>query len=104
MKTLGVILVLCGLVALAGNPFFGPPFFSLPDLVLGLGGGVFGLVVGLAGGLFGLAVGLVAGVFGAAVGIAGAVFGIGVALFMLAIPLLIVAALAVGVIKLVALA
>lgn len=103
MKTLGLVFVLCGLVALAGNPF-GPPVFSLPDLIFGLAGGLFGLVVGLAGGFFGLVVGLVAGLFGAAVGIAGAIFGIGVALFTLAIPLLIVAALAIGLVKLVALA
>ncbi len=67
-------------------------------------GGLFGLVFGLAGGLFGLAVGLVAGVFGAAVGVLGALFGVGVALMTLAVPLLIVVALAVGVVKLIALA
>jgi hypothetical protein len=104
MKTLGLVFVLCGLAALVGNPFFGPPSFSLPDLIFGLAGGVFGLVVGLVGGLFGLVVGLIAGLFGAAVGIAGAIFGIGIALFTLAIPLLIVVALVIGVMKLVALA
>jgi hypothetical protein len=104
MKTLGLVFVLCGLAALVGTPFFAPPFVSLPDLMLGLAGGVFGLVVGLAGGLFGLVVGLIAGLFGAAVGIAGAMFGIGVALFTLAIPILIVVALVIGIMKLVALA
>ena len=99
MKTLGLVFLLCGMVALVGHPFF-----SLPDLIFGLAGGIFGLVFGLAGGLFGLAVGLVAGLFGAAVGIAGAIFGIGIAVFTLAIPLLILAALALGVMKLVALA
>lgn len=99
MKTLGLLILLCGLAALVGNPFY-----SMPDLVLGLAGGIFGLVVGLAGGLFGLAVGLVAGVFGAAVGVAGALFGLAVVLVTFAVPLLIVAALVIGVIKIAALA
>jgi hypothetical protein len=98
MKTLAIIVAVLA-VAMALDPIF-----WLVELPIGLAGGVFGLVVGLAGGLFGLAVGLIAGLFGAAVGIAGAIFGIGVALFTLAIPLVIVAALVIGVVKLVALA
>jgi hypothetical protein len=103
MKTIGLLFVVLGLVLFVGNPLF-----WLADGVFGLVGGIvsglFGLVFGLAGGLFGLAVGLVAGVFGLAVGILGALFGIGVALVTLALPLLIVVALGVGVMKLIALA
>jgi hypothetical protein len=98
MKTAGLIVLALGLAMVLGNVGFWPV-----DGVLGLAGGLFGLVIGLMGGLFGLAVGLVAGVFGAVVGVLGALFGLGVAVVVLALPLLIVAALAVGVAKLVAL-
>jgi hypothetical protein len=74
------------------------------ELMFGLAGGLFGLVVGLAGGLFGLVVGLAAGLFGAVVGIFGALFGLAVTFAVLAVPLVIVALIAIGVVKLVALA
>ena len=99
MKTIGLLFVVLGVALFVGNPLF-----WLGHGVFGLAGSLFGLVLGLAGGLVGLAVGLVGGVFGTAVGVLGALFGIGVALVTLAVPLLVIVVLAIGVMKLVALA
>jgi hypothetical protein len=97
MKTAALVVLALGFAMLVGNVGF-----WVADGALGLAGGLFGLVIGLLGGLFGLAVGLAAGVFGAAVGVLGALFGLAVAFAVLALPLLIVIALAIGIVKLVA--
>ena len=99
MKTIALVIVLLALVLVLDNPIF-----WMIEGIVGLAGGLFGLGIGLIGGLFGLVVGLAAGMFGAVVGILGALFGIAVAVLTLAIPLLIVCAVAFGILKLVALA
>ena len=99
MKTIAIVV---GVVAVA--MLLNSPVFWLAKGMIGLAGGLFGLVVGLGAGLFGLAIGLAGGLFGVVVGILGGLFGIAVAVAVLAIPLLIVAAIAIGVVKLVALA
>lgn len=100
MKTIALVVLLC----MAGLALLDGPVLWLAKGMIGLAGGLFGLAVGIAGGLFGLAVGLAAGFFGLVVGILGALFGLAVACAVLAVPFLIVAAVAVGVVKLVALA
>jgi hypothetical protein len=93
MKTLGVLGGLLVLVLILGG-------FTVFDL--------FGAMIGVAGGLFGLMVGIVAGLFGAAVGLVAAVFGAFVAfavtLFTIGLPILLLFALVVAIVKLSALA
>ena len=99
MKTIALVVAVLAVALVLSSPVS-----WVFELMFGLAGGLFGLVVGLAGGMFGLAVGLIAGLFGAVVGLLGGLFGLAVAAFVLAVPLLIVAALALGLLKLVALA
>ena len=94
MKTLGVVGGMLVLVVLMGG---GVPILGIAGSLVGLMGGLFGLAVGLVAGLFGGFVGIAAGLFGAAVGLA-AVF------VTVVLPILIVAALAIGVVKLFAVA
>ena len=96
MKLIGLLIAVIGLWLFLGGPLFG------------VGAGVIGLIVGLAGGVVGLVVGLLAGLFGIVVGIGGgllgAAVGLAVAFSVLLLPLLIVAGLVVGLIKVISLA
>jgi hypothetical protein len=75
MKT-GVLLIILGLVFLIGP------------------GEIIGLVIGLFGLVFGLAVGLIGGIFGVVV-------GLGAAVLALAIPLIILGAIGLALLKLI---
>jgi hypothetical protein len=97
MKVLGVVGGLFVLAVLTGG-------LSIVDVA----GGIIGGTIGLVAGLFGMLIGLGAGLFGAMIGIAAGLFGavvaVAVVFVTVVLPFLLIAAICLGVAKLLALA